>query len=83
MCVGWLKHYNVSTKGKVEEPLLQGVHRVRDPNNQRLFECFPQGVRVGILLGRFEFASKILGGITPLNTSKEDGDQKTSNADGG
>jgi hypothetical protein len=40
VCIGWLKPYNVSTKGKVEEPLLQGVQRVEDANNERSFEGF-------------------------------------------
>jgi hypothetical protein len=38
-------------------------------------------VRTGVL-SRLEVASKISGGITPLNTSKEDRDQNTSKGDG-
>jgi hypothetical protein len=38
--------------------MLQRVHRVRDSNNQRLFEDFPQGVRAGILLGSLSLQVK-------------------------
>jgi hypothetical protein len=34
-----------------------------------------------IPFGRLEFASESSGGITPLNTSKEDGDRTTSKGD--
>ena len=37
-------------RGKVEGLLLQRVHRVKDSNNQRLFESLSQGERAGILL---------------------------------
>jgi hypothetical protein len=66
---------------KVEGLLFQRVHIVEDSNNQRLFEDLLQGVRARIHLGRLEFASKRSGGITPLNTSKEDGDRNTSKGD--
>jgi hypothetical protein len=38
------------SRRKVKGPLLQRVHRVENPNKQRLFEGFPQGVGAGILL---------------------------------
>jgi hypothetical protein len=36
--------------GELKNSLLQRVHRSEDPNNQRLFEFFLQGVHVGTLL---------------------------------
>jgi hypothetical protein len=35
---------------ELKNSLLQRVHRVEDPNNKRLFENFPQGLRAGTLL---------------------------------
>jgi hypothetical protein len=36
--------------GELKNSLLQRVHREEDPNNQRLFENFLQGVHAGTLL---------------------------------
>jgi hypothetical protein len=40
-------------KREIERLLLQEVHRVEDPNNQRLFENFQQGVHIETLLEAF------------------------------
>jgi hypothetical protein len=45
-------------KREIERLLLQEVHRVKDPNNQRLFENFPQGVHAETLLEAFSSQEK-------------------------
>jgi hypothetical protein len=51
VCVGWEKGTNsFKLTEELKNSLLQRVHRAEDPNNLRLFENYPQGVRVETLL---------------------------------
>ena len=58
----------------MEGLLLQRVHRVKDSNNQRLFERLRKECEHDSFW-RLEFASERSGGIAPLKCSKGDEDQ--------
>jgi hypothetical protein len=56
---GWEKGTNYfKLIEELNNSLLQRVHKAEDPNNQRLFENFPQGVRVGTLLESLSLQEK-------------------------
>jgi hypothetical protein len=60
------------SKRKIERMLLQRVHRVEDPNNQRLFEISTRSA-CRDPFGGLEFASESSEGIEPLKCPKGDG----------
>jgi hypothetical protein len=75
VCAGWEKGTNYfKLIEELKNSLLQRVHRAKDPNNQRLFENFPQGVRAGTLLEALS-SQEISEGIEPSKGSNKYGGQ--------